>query len=113
MEMDIVVSKFEETVPEMTLQQSFFQEQLNLIFEMRRDITNQWHHQKTLHHRLDMLVDSFSRDTEKKKKDSQHAVSLSLFLELHLALLRLMGMKVLPVSNNFMFTFIFLNVRKA
>jgi hypothetical protein len=67
MDMNTVVSQFEDTVPEKPLQQSFSAEHLNLIFEMRRDVADQLHRQETLHHRLDMFFDSLSSEPEKRR----------------------------------------------
>jgi hypothetical protein len=65
--LNTMVTQSEEAVPELIPQQGFSEEQLHLIFELRRDIADQLHRQEILNRQLDMFFDSFSSEPVKRR----------------------------------------------
>jgi len=62
----IEVTRTEDVVSAMIPQQSFFAKQMQLIFDLRRDVADQLHCHEILNHRLNMFFDSLSSEPGKK-----------------------------------------------
>jgi hypothetical protein len=105
------VTQTEDVVPAMIPQQSFSVEQLQLIFDLRRDVADQLHCQEILNCRLDMFFDSLSSEPEKRRCPT--CCHPFTFLQFCLTLRQLMVIKVLLVFDILMFIFILLHIRRA